>query len=497
MEQTILLTGGSGYVGGRLLQRLAVDGRNVRCLARNPERITALVPPGTELIRGDVLEYQSLQTALAGIDTAFYLIHSMGSDRDFEELDRIGAENFARAARQSGVKKIIYLGGLGETDRDLSPHLRSRHQVGSILASTGVPVIEFRASIVIGRGSLSFELVRALVERLPVMITPRWVSVPAQPIAINDLLEYLMQALAKQPHGHEVFEIGGTDRVTYRDLMREYARQRGIRRFMISVPVLTPRLSGLWLGLVTPVHARIGRKLVDSIRHPTVVHDTHALTAFTVKPNGVADAISETLRHEDRDFAKSDWWDSICPAGTPRKWCGVRLGNRIVDRRKTLVNADASSLFRAVQRIGGTNGYYFANWLWKVRGYMDLLVGGVGMRRRRRHPVDLRVGDVIDWWSVEALAPGTRLRLFAEMKLPGRGWLEFTVKATGDGSELTQSAIYDPVGLSGLAYWYGIYPVHKIVFRGMLKGIARDAERQSDDSPDAYPLIEGAREMTL
>ncbi|MGW8266816.1 MAG: NAD(P)H-binding protein [Longimicrobiales bacterium] len=291
----VLLTGATGYVGGHLLPLLQAEGFPVRCLARDPERLRGLVSGSTDVVEGDLLRAESLPPALDGVDTAFYLVHSMGSGAGFEEADRVAARNFAQAAQEAGVRHVIYLGGLGESSEELSPHLRSRQEVGEILRSAGVPVTELRASIVLGSGSLSFEMIRALTERLPIMITPRWVEVEAQPIAIDDLLAYLLEALKTPDGASRTYEVGGADRVSYGDLMREYARQRGLRRWMIPVPVLTPRLSGLWLGLVTPLYASVGRKLVESIRNPTVVQDDSALRRFGVEPMGVPEAIRRAL----------------------------------------------------------------------------------------------------------------------------------------------------------------------------------------------------------
>jgi uncharacterized protein YbjT (DUF2867 family) len=296
--ELILLTGATGYVGGQLLPLLARQGFRVRCLARKPQNLRVWLPPGVEVAQGDVLDAASLNRALAGVARAFYLIHSMGAAGDFAETDRRAAQLFGEAARTAGVKTVIYLGALADQASALSPHLRSRQEVGQILRASGVAVIELRASIIIGAGSLSFEMIRALVERLPVMVTPKWVNVPAQPIAIEDVLAYLLAALRYQTHVSRTFEIGGSDTVSYGELMREYARQRGLRRWMIRVPVLTPRLSSLWLGLVTPLYARIGRKLIDGVRHPTVVRDTAALAEFAVKPIGMREAIARALRNE-------------------------------------------------------------------------------------------------------------------------------------------------------------------------------------------------------
>jgi uncharacterized protein YbjT (DUF2867 family) len=480
-DQLILITGATGYIGGRLLPLLVEDGWRVRCLARQPERLAARLPAGVEVVPGDVLDPASLSRAMQGVGAAYYLVHSMGATGDFEAQDRLAADNFAAAARAAGVERIIYLGGLGEDDPQLSAHLRSRHEVGERLRAHGVPVIELRASIVIGSGSLSFEMIRALVERLPVMVTPRWVRVMAQPIAIGDVLEYLRAALTVETGARSLtIEIGGPDQVSYGEMMTEYARQRGLRRTMIPVPLLTPRLFSLWLGLVTPLYARVGRKLVDSLRHPTVVQDDRGMRLFSIRPMGVSAAIASALRNEDHSFAQTRWSDALSAAGEPRQWGGVRFGNRLVDSRRVALACAPAAAFAAVERIGGATGWYYANWLWILRGWLDLLVGGVGMRRGRRDPQHLLAGDTLDWWRVEQIEPGQRLRLSAEMKLPGRAWLEFEVQPLEAGCELRQTATFDPLGLGGLAYWYGVWPLHQFVFAGMLRNIGRAAEKSFD-----------------
>ncbi len=468
----ILLTGASGYVGGRLLRALEQSGYAVRCLARRPEFLRSHIASATEVVPGDVLDRPSLDRALVGIETAYYLVHSMGSRGSFETNDRRAAENFAEAATAAGVRRIIYLGGLGDDSQSLSPHLRSRQEVGRILRASGIPVLEFRASIVIGSGSLSFELIRSLVERLPVMTTPRWVSMPAQPIAIDDLIAYLIAASDLPITEYRIYEIGGADQVSYADIMKAYARHRGIRIRMIPVPVLTPFISSLWLGLITPLYARIGRKLIESIVHSTVVRDDSALRMFPIRPMGIDAALQKALANEDHEFAMTRWSDALSSAGDVRSWGGVRFGARLVDSRTVSVNAPPSDAFRPIRRIGGTTGWYAWNVLWHIRGFLDLLVGGVGMRRGRPHPEERRVGDTVDFWRVEAYEPDHRVRFAAEMKLPGRAWLEF--EATGDESSsvIRQTAIFDPIGLLGLLYWYGIYPLHLMVFKGMLKNIA-------------------------
>ncbi len=484
MDGLVLVTGATGYVGGRLLRRLEERGERVRCLARRPEFLRTRTRPPTDVVAGDVLDPASLPPALKGVATAYYLVHSLGSGGGFEARDRQGAVNFAAAARGAGLGRIIYLGGLGEDSGDLSPHLRSRHEVGEVLRTSGVQVIEFRASIILGSGSLSFEMIRALVERLPVMVTPRWVRVPAQPIAINDVLSYLAAGLDVEGTDSSVFEIGGPAAVSYGELMREYARQRGLRRLMVPVPVLTPHLSSLWLGLVTPVYARVGRKLIDGIRNPTLVTNGSARERFPVRPVGYGEAIAQAIRNEDREFAETHWMGAVSATCGPRPWGGIRYGNRLVDRRTVHVDAPPSRAFEPIERIGGMTGWYYADWLWRLRGGLDLLVGGVGLRRGRRHPKELRVGETVDCWRIEEHLPNRLLRLQAEMKLPGRAWLEFSVEADGSGSTITQTAIFDPRGLWGLAYWYGIWPLHRLVFAGMLRGLARAAAAAA---PTALP----------
>ena len=478
----ILLTGATGYIGGRLLRLLEKHGYRVRALARRPEALKARAGPSTEVVAGDLFDRASLDVALRGVDAAYYLVHSMGSDGSFEEADRTAASNFGHAAKGAGVRRIIYLGGLGNDKKGLSPHLRSRQEVGRILRESGVPLLEFRASVVIGSGSLSFEMIRSLVERLPIMITPKWVSVLAQPIAVDDVLEYLLAALRLPISQYALFEIGGADQVSYGDIMREYARQRGLRRYMLPVPVLTPYLSSLWLGLVTPLYARVGRKLIESIIHPTVVRDPAALRTFAVRPVGIEEAIRRALAREERKFAETRWSDALSASGEPQSWGGVRFGARLVDSRTVSVDVPAAEAFAVIQAIGGANGWFRWNWLWRLRGFLDLLAGGAGMRRGRSHPTLLHVGDTVDFWRVEAIEPNRRLRLVAEMKLPGRAWLEFEVTGNGLLTTIRQTAIFDPVGWAGLAYWYALFPIHRLVFAGMLQGIARTALHQKSNS---------------
>jgi len=473
----LLVTGASGYIGGRLMRALHDAGARVRCMARRPDELRARVPADVDVVRGDVLDAASLTDALDGVDTAYFLIHAMATPRDFAREECEGARSFAQAALAARVRRIVYLGGLG-SDEGLSPHLASRHEVGRILRDSGVPTIELRASVILGSGSLSFELVRALVERLPVMLTPRWVSTRTQPIAIGDVIAYLAAAAEVAVEGSTIVEIGGSDRVSYLDLMREYASQRGLRRIFIRVPFLTPWLSGRWLGLVTPVYARVGQKLIDGVRNETVVTSPIAAELFpAIVPRGMREAIAQALANEDRELAETRWSDARSSIGRTQPWGGRALGSRRVDSRDVVVERPPAVAFRPIERIGGSNGWYYGNWLWRLRGLLDLLAGGAGMRRGRRDPESLRVGDAVDFWRVEAIEPSRLLRLRPEMKLPGRAWLQFEISPSAEGSVIRQTAVFEPRGLLGLLYWYALYPVHGLIFGGMLRGIARAAER--------------------
>ena len=473
----ILLTGATGYVGGVLLGELQRQGHFVRCLARRPEKLAGRTGPTTEVMVGDASDPDDLARACAGMDVAYWLVHSMEGGVDFERADRLAAERVAAAARGAGVRRLIYLGGLGADDDRLSAHLRSRHEVGAILRAGGGDVIEFRASIIIGAGSFSFDLVRTLVERLPVMICPAWLATPTQPIAIGDIVAYLAAAIGLPPGPPRIFEIGGPDRVSYGAIMQEYARQRGLARLMIPVPVLTPRLSSLWLKLVTPRYSKVGRKLIDGLKNPTVVTSDAALREFPIRPRDLRTAVHDAITNEDSEFAGKRWADLADVEDLPRRYGGKTEGTRLVDHRHTVVAVAPARAFAAIERIGGANGWYACDWLWQLRGRMDQLIGGPGMVRGRRDPARLREGDVLDCWRVEVCEPPRRLRLAAEMKMPGRGWLEFEVVPRDGDVTIHQTAVFDPKGLGGLAYWYAIWPLHELVFRRMLAGIARHAVR--------------------
>lgn len=482
-KKTILLTGVTGYVGGRLLTLLEKQDDTLRCLVREPSHLEGRNDPRTTVFKGDVLDKPSLLKAMHGVDIVYYLVHSMGSSGDFTEEDRTGASNFAEAASECQVKRLIYLGGLGDdSQEELSSHLKSRQEVGKIFRekALGVQIFEFRASIIIGSGSLSFELIRSLTERLPFMITPKWVWTKSQPIFINDVLSYLVKAATIDIKGNQIFEIGGKDQVSYGEIMLEYARQRKLKRRLIHVPFLAPQLSSLWLALITPLYFRIGRKLIDSAKYPTIVKNDHAEKVFHVAPKGIKDAIASALINEDHEFSQTHWSDAMSSSGAQPNWTGVRFGNRLIDSRTIDVDVTPREAFIPIRRLGGTNGWYYGNALWHLRGFLDLLVGGVGVRRGRGNPDSLRVGDYLDFWRVEAIEPDHLLRLKAEMKLPGRAWLEFVVEPNSHGSTIRQTAIFDPVGVWGLLYWYALYPVHYFIFANMLKRIAKHATLKKD-----------------
>jgi uncharacterized protein YbjT (DUF2867 family) len=473
----ILLTGATGYVGGVLLGELQRQGHVVRCLARRPEKLAGRTGPAIEVVTGDAADPDDLARACSGVDVAYWLVHSMEGGVDFERADRLAAERFAAAAKAAGVKRVVYLGGLGADDDRLSAHLRSRHEVGAILRAGGGDVVEFRASIIVGAGSFSFDLVRTLVERLPVMICPAWLATPTQPIAIGDVVAYLAAAIGLPPGPPRIFEIGGPDRVSYGAIMQEYSRQRGLRRLMIPVPVLTPRLSSLWLKLVTPRYSKVGRKLIDGLKNPTVVTSDAALREFAIRPRDLRSAVHDAITGEDSAFAGKRWADLADVEDLPHRYGGKTEGTRLVDHRHMVVSVAPERAFAAIERIGGANGWYAYDWLWQLRGWMDRAIGGPGMARGRRDPARLAAGETLDCWRVEVCEPPRRLRLAAEMKMPGRGWLEFEVVPRDGDVTIHQTAVFDPKGLGGLAYWYAIWPLHELVFRRMLAGIVRHAVR--------------------
>ena len=474
----ILIVGASGYIGGRLVSLLRARGHDLVLMSRDARPLSARFPDAA-VVAADLLDAATLAPALEGIEVAYYLAHSMGEgERGFAERDRQAARNFAQAAERAGVSRIVYLGGLGDDDAGLSHHLASRHETGAELAAHGVSVTEFRAAVIIGSGSASFEILRHLTERLPIMITPRWVGTRCQPIGIRDVLDYLAGAL-DHPEVAGIVEIGGPDVLSYGDMMRTYARLRGLRRLMIPVPVLTPRLSSYWVNLVSPVPAGIARPLIEGLRNEVVVREPGPAAAFGLAPLPFADALQRAIDRTDRHDVESTWFDALA---APDKASLSSLTSRegmIVERRARVVAAPPERVFAEVERVGGEAGWPYANFLWRLRGTMDRAVGGVGMRLGRRDPDHLRVGDALDFWRVEEIRWPTLLRLRAEMKVPGRAWLQYEVVQTATGSRLVQTAFFEPKGLPGLAYWYVLYPVHGLIFRGTVRVLAERAIHQA------------------
>lgn len=474
----VLVTGSTGYIGGRLIPKLLDAGHEVRCLARDPSRL-ALHPwvERVDVVQGDVLRPETLPAALEGCDAAYYLIHSMDGRGEFERRDRTAAANFAAAAERAGVGRIVYLGGLGDPDDRLSKHLSSRHEVGQVLRNGATPVTELRAAIIIGSGSVSFEMLRYLTEVLPVMTTPRWVRTRCQPIAIRDVLGLLVSVLEDPEPVERTLEIGGPDVLTYEEMMQVYAEEAGLpRRAIIPVPVLSPGLSSRWVGLVTPLPVGVARPLIDSLRNEVVVTDDMARELFPYNPLPYRQAVRVALQSVADYDVETRWSDA---AHTPAialpsdpSWSG---GTVFEDRRQVTTQASPESLYGAFSRIGGEVGYYTMDWAWELRGFVDQVSGGVGLRRGRRHPTELRPGEALDFWRVAAAEPPHRLVLKAEMRVPGEAFLEFRAEARPGGSALTQVARFRPRGLLGRLYWYALWPFHAVIFGRMAGKIAEAA----------------------
>ena len=475
----ILVTGATGYVGGRLIPLLLARGYRVRVLVRDPDR-----PAGrswrdrVEVAVGDVLDPATLPAALDGVDAAYYLIHSMSSHADFAQRDLRAARSFAEAAAAQGVGRIIYLGGLGKSSGELSEHLRSRQETGAALREAGVPVTEFRAGILVGSGSVSFEMIRSLTERLPVMICPRWVYTRTQPIAIDDALAYLVAALETPESQGQIIEIGGRDVLTYKEMMSAYARLRGLRRFIIPVPVLTPRLSSYWVHLVTPIPSAIAQPLIEGLSVEVIVTDDRAQRLFPqITPMDYETAVARALSGLEASDVETSWSDALASSqgDTPPVVFTTQDG-MLIERRQRVVDAPPATVYAEFAGLGGRRGWLAFNRLWRLRGAADRLLGGVGFRRGRRHPVDLRAGDAVDFWRVEAVEPGRLVRLRAEMKVPGRAWLQFEAEPLeASGTRLVQTAFFAPKGLLGLVYWYLLYPVHGFIFSRLIRELAQGA----------------------
>jgi uncharacterized protein YbjT (DUF2867 family) len=480
-----LVTGASGYIGGRLAPRLIEAGHQVRCMSRSVTALRDVPWAGeAELVRGDLLDPASVERAFNGVDVAYFLVHSLGSP-DFEETDRQAAMNFAAGARAAGVARLVYLGGPAPP-RTASAHLRSRAEVGEILSAAGVPTVVLRAAVILGSGSASFEMLRYLTERLPFMVTPHWVRNRIQPIAIRDVLRYLVEWARLPQRVHRDFDIGGPEVLTYHDMMVRYARIAGLpRRVIVPVRPLTPQLSALWVGLVTPVPGAIARPLVASLIQEAVCQDHDIEQYIPDPPEGLIDfdsAVRLALAKVESADVETRWTTAAWtrapadPLPTDPAWSG---GTRYVDSRDRIVAAPVDTLWSVIEGIGGDTGWYSFPLAWSTRGWLDRLAGGVGLRRGRRDPHRLRTGDVLDWWRVEEIEPGRMLRLRAEMTLPGRAWLELRAEPYPRGSRYEQRAIFLPKGLAGHLYWRSVGPAHNLVFGGMVRNIARSAERRA------------------
>jgi uncharacterized protein YbjT (DUF2867 family) len=478
-----LVTGATGYVGGRLVPELLEAGYRVRVLARNPDKLRDLPwHDSVEVAVGDAADGAAVARAMADVDVAYYLIHAIGTGPGFHETEAEVARTFARAAREAGVGRIVYLGGISH-DTDLSDHLRSRAEVGEILLASGVPTAALGAAVIIGSGSLSFEMMRYLTERLPAMITPRWVRTRIQPIAIRDVLRYLVGCAELPPEVSRTFDIGGPDVLTYEEMMQRFAAVSGLpRRRILPVSTLQPELSARWVGLVTPVPSSIARPLVASLRNEVVCAEDDIRQYVPDPPGGLLgfdDSVRLALqRVQDADVATrwsdaSPWGAPSDPMPTDPDWAG---GSLFTDDRTMVVPARPEAVWEVVESIGGSNGWYSLPWAWELRGGVDRLIGGPGLRRGRRHPTDLHIGEALDFWRVEEVVPGRLLRLRAEMRVPGLAWLEFHVTPAGDAyTTLRQRATFFPHGLAGQAYWYSVLPFHGIVFPSMLRRIGAAA----------------------
>lgn len=490
----ILVTGASGYIGGRLVTVLLERGYRVRCLVRTPAKVmSAPWHDHVEVVRGDVGD--DLSEALAGVDAAYYLVHSIGSAAEWAEHDRVVAENFRRAAELAGLQRIIYLGGLGDhTSGELSEHLASRQEVGAELAKGSVPVVELRAAVIIGSGSASFEMLRYLVEVLPAMVTPRWVDTKCQPVAVRDILHYLAESLTADVSGR-VLDVGGPEVLTYRQMMAQYAEVAGLRRrLVVPVPLLTPGLSSRWIGLVTPIPPSLARPLIHSLVNDVVVTGEAAADAMPTEQLSYRAAVELALGRSRRGDVPTSWTRAEFggrppaePQPTDPSWAG---GTVNLDRRKRHVAASPAELFTVICSIGGRQGWYGSDWMWSLRGLMDSVIGGVGMRRGRLHPYRLSVGDPVDFWRVEALERDRIVRLRAEMILPGDAWLQWQIESDGEGATVTQSARFHPHGLLGRLYWIAVAPFHRFVFPGMMAGICADAERLHALAKNTAPVSE-------
>jgi len=475
----ILVTGATGYVGGRLIPELLKNNYHVRVLVRNPERLKNKTwYKKIEIHKGNVLHKKSLSGLFKNIDIAYYLIHSMEKNKNFEKADLIAANTFGETANQEGLKKIIYLGGLAQDKNNLSKHLKSRHDTGKALSNHGIDVTEFRASVIVGSGSLSFEMIRNLTERIPIMICPKWVYTKTQPIAISNVLDYLIHALNIKLPNNQIIEIGSKDILTYGDMIKQYAQVRNLKRILISVPVLTPKLSSYWVHWTTPLSANITRPLVEGLKNESIIKNNSANKYFPdIKLLSYKSSVKKAISSFNNKSIETSWSDALSSSrGNDNSVNSLLREGMIIEDRRIYIKKDKEIIFNYICSIGGSNGWLYANFLWTLRGYIDLMLGGVGLRRGRRNPLELKQGDALDFWRVEKIIKNQLVRLKAEMKLPGKAWLEYEIIKLKDNYQLIQKAYFMPTGLFGLFYWYALYPIHKIIFKGLIKKIKREVE---------------------
>jgi uncharacterized protein YbjT (DUF2867 family) len=491
MAEQILVTGATGYIGGRLVPRLLAEGVAVRVLARRPSQLQGRSwLEHVEVVQGDALNPENMSAAMCGMDTAYYLIHGMSGGVDFHQRDLSAARNFEQAARVAGLQRIVYLGGLGgEQESYLSVHLRSRHDVGKVLAESGVPVVEFRAAMVVGSGSAAFEMMRYPVEGMPILFCPSWVTTRIQPISVRDVLDYLIASLVlseEQVGAHRILEIGGSEVLTYHDMMCGYAKARGLRRSMIIVPFLTPPVCAAFLHWVTPIPRPLVWALIEGMRNEVVVHDDSALRLFPdIHPRDYRTSLDRALARIATDEVETTWSDAqISALGDSVPVTFTTREGLLLEERQRLIAASPETIYRIFTGLGGKRGWLYANRIWLLRGMIDRLVGGVGFRRGRRHPDELRVGDALDFWRVEALESDRLMRLRAEMKVPGLAWLQFEiVPQSAHRNLLIQTAFFEPKGLPGLLYWYVLYPIHGWIFSKLIAKIVERGEAEERRFP--------------
>ena len=483
----ILVTGVTGYVGGRLVPRLLEAGYAVRCFGRDPDRLLGYPwLDQVQVVQGDALDRESLVRAMRGVSSAYYLIHGMKGSKANAERDLRAARNFAAAAAETGLERILYLGELVDPTSDLSPYLRARHETGHILRQSGVPVTEFRAGMIVGSGSALFEMIRYLVERQPLLVCPRWFYTKAQPIAIRDVLAYLVGALKAPDSEGKLVEIGGATCLSYADMLAGYASERGLKRALIPVPVYAPRLSAYWVHMLTPIHWSIILPLIEGLHAESLVQDDLARKLFPeIEPLDFQTAVHEALERVQSEAVETSWSDALVMVqGDAKPVKLTTVEGMMIERRSRRLNLPPGVVFSSYTGLGGDRGWLYLNWTWQVRGWADKLVGGVGLRRGRRHPDDLRVGESLDFWRVEEIKPERLLRLRAEMKVPGKAWLEFqSIPQDDGGALLTQTAYFAPRGLAGFLYWYVLYPIHGFIFSGMIRKVAERAQKLDVDQP--------------